>query len=384
MAIISGRYGSVQRMLPTGFDAETGQAIWSVAPTDAGFPENMVSNTWTVPAESAITGEPATSGLAGAGGGQTVSSITSWTLENTITPIPFTASNTRGYQGRLAGLHSCTGNIAGIGGIPPFAPGQRFRFLGFVGPSNGQIDNTNGTVYAITAIVNNIQISLNYQMSNPITWTAAWQSDWQSAGDELKIFTNGFYDYTKPPCETLLPSTACTLEIENIDEDAATVPNLRNICLADASITFATEVSTFANSCSTVAGGWQSGVVGTTNCTANATIHGSDYRSLRNAGLPGSNRRVRLYIEGGDIPEGSSCDQKAYWEFNKMFFGTYSGLNVDVTNNAPLQFQVAMEYNAFPDCSRGYIRYNPGKGVAAPIDFISMMPPNNNHGVPEA
>jgi len=379
MAIISGRYGSVQRLLPVSIDPSTGKYNWSVDPSDAGFPGNMVSDIWTVPAEPGITGNPATNGFAGAGGGQTVSSITSWTLENTITTISYTASSTRGYQGKLAGLHSCTGNIAGIGGIPPIAPGQRFRFLGFVGPTNGQIDNPVGVVYAITALVNNVQINLNYQMSNPITWTIGWQSDWQDTGDELQILDSGFYDYTKPPCETLLPSTTCTLEIENLDTGANEPANL-SACLADASITFATEVSTFANSCSTKAGGWQSGVVGTTNCTANATVHGADYRIFRNAGLPGTNRRVRLYIEGGDLSAGMSCDQKAYWEFNKMFFGTYSGLNVDVTNNSPLQFQVAMEFNAFPDCERGYISYNRGQGIAAPVNFISMTPSSTAHG----
>lgn len=373
MSIISGRYGSVQRLLPTSIDATTGKYNWGNNGT------SEISDTWTSAATPAITGDSTTTGLAGQGGGQTVSSITSWTLENTIATIPYTASNTRGFQGKLAGLHSCTGNIAGIGGIPPIAPGQRFRFFGFVGPTSGQIDNTVGVVYAITAIANNVQLNLNYQMSNPITWTIGWQSDWKDPGDELQISDSGFYDYTKPPCETLLPSTACTLEIEDLETRGT---NLTGICLADASITFATDVSTFANSCSAVAGGWQSGVVGTTNCTGNATVHGADYRIFQNAGLPGTNRKVRLYIEGGDLTEGQSCSQKAYWEFNKMFFGTYSGLNVDVTNNSPLQFQIAMEFNAFPDCERGYIRYNTGGANSEPVDFISMTPPAG-HGTIE-
>jgi len=138
------------------------------------------------------------SGLAAAGGGRMLSSVTSWSMENTINTITYQASNTRGYAGKIGGLHSCTGSISGLGGIPPRPPGERFRFFGFLGPRTGQLDDVHGTVYSVYAIANNVSIDISYEMSTPISWTVAWQSDWQVPGDELQGFPaelgKGFWD----------------------------------------------------------------------------------------------------------------------------------------------------------------------------------------------
>ena len=360
MTTISGRYGSVQRVLPSSY--ENGLPVWGAPNTD-----------WKQKATMGLTGNPSTNMMAAAGGGDTVSSVTSWSLENNMQPIEYGASNTRGYKGKLEGIHSCTGNIAGIGGIPPIAPGQRFRFYGFVGPSNGMLDNVYGQVYCITAITTSLQIQINYQMSQPITWTIQWQSDYQQEGDELQAYADsagkGFWDYTRPPISTLLPSRTCNLQIEGVNTSTG-------VCLQDANIQFNTEVSQYANSCSAKAGGWQSAVIGATTCQVNATIHGYNYGLL--GGLPGTNRTVVLYIEG-NTDDAVDCSSLARWEFKKLMIGSFTGLTVDVTNNSPIQFSTQMDFNPFPMGSggaaeSGYIKYYDSIHTDG-VDFYKAAPP---------
>ena len=439
MAIISGRYGSVQRLLPIAIDSTTGAYTWQTVQPAVSAEEDLI-NKFTEnlnPAELLLL-QKSNGGFIKKDGDAvcpeetTVSSVTSWSLENTVTTVPFIASNTRGYKGQLEGLHSCTGNIAGLGGCPPIGPGQRFKFLGYVGPTNGQIDNVEGHVYSISAIANSLQIQINYQMSNPITWTVGWQSDWKEDGDELlhnqyvvnsnkyiagnsiptgfkigdyingnSIGIEGFWDRTIPPCATMMPSNSCTLKIGGRvrynSNETAYAPgddgydgvgvNELQMCLVDANIQFQTEVANFANSCSAAAGGWQTCVVGATSCTLNANIHGDHYGIINKNHLPGSNHNVRLYIEGGK-PDSVPCSSLAYWEFEKMFFGTFGGLNVDTTTNNPLQFSCAMEFNAYPGCDPGYIKYQPALerkkdayGImtykkADPVYLIDLRPEN--------
>ena len=396
--IISGRYGSVQRLLPTGkFDAN-GHAYWygfddgyggsgirGPKPTSSNDDYQGSQPSDAAKAASLIDkGSIIDEGKYDVGYASTISAVTSWTLENQATAIQYTASNTRGYKGKLEGTHNASGNISGIGAVPPIAPGQRFRFYGYVGPDNGKLDNYNGTVYRITAIANSVQIQINYQLQNPCTWSVGWMSDWKDPGDELwanRLNSDseecldecmGFWDYTKMDCSTLLPSSKDCLWMEGVD---------RPICLLDANIQFNTETSPFTNSCSSSVGGWQSVVVGPTDCTVSANIHGDNYgdfyskdsvanyydvRSYDNdlatsqqmrKFWAGSNHAMRIHVGNNG----------AYWEFYKLMITGFGGLNVDTTSNNPLQFSCNMEFNAFPQgkdgCDPGYIIYNSGKVV---------------------
>ena len=398
--IISGRYGSVQRVLPVlnsdgsiKKDQYTGLTVWQSI--DASARNSIKDCNSTTYAASMLDGgtviDPAITNSNPHY--STVSAVTSWTLEQQMSEITYSASNTRGYKGRLEGTHNASGNISGIGAFPPIAPGQRFRFYGYVGPEDGKQGDLRGVVYRCTAIANSVQVQINYQLTNPITWTVGWISDWQEDGDELWCnyaggswdanhtvyqFKNdyyknaGFWDYTKLDCSALLPSTKECMRIEGIDH---------KVCLVDANIQFNTETSPFTNSCSAKVGGWQSVVVGTTDCTVATNIHGDNYGDLYanyrvaeyyNDGTydqlntsrqnrkfwPGSEHAVRIYV-------GNNGD---YWEFYKLMFQSFGGLSVDVSNNNPVQFSCNMAFNAFPkvynyttyenECQEGYIIYH--------------------------
>ena len=323
----------------------------------------------------------------------TVSAVTSWTLENQASPIQYTASNTRAYKGKLEGTHQASGNIAGIGAVPPIAPGQRFRFYGYTGPESGKLDNYKGTVYRITAIANSVQIQINYQLQNPCTWTVGWMSDWKEVGDELwanrvnsvdwddndGLFgAYGFWDYTKMDCSALLPSSTDCLWLEGVD---------RPVCLLDANIQFNTETSPFTNSCSSVVGGWQSVVVGPTDCQISTNIHGDNYGDLYSpdavaeyygenktySGLQDTEKMRKFWAGSNHAMRIHVGNSGAYWEFYKLMITNFGGLNVDTTSNNPLQFSCSMEFNAYPqvsgECLPGYIIYYDGQQSLPLVDL---------------
>lgn len=341
MAVITGRYGAVELQTPvqdvnelggTGIVNRFGE-VWDASAPVKG---DKLTDAFQFNANSALFNNGQ--------GPKIVSTMTSWSLDNTISPIEYAASNTHGYKGKLKGLHDATGNIAGLGAIPPLAPGQRFRFYGYTGPTDGVVGSSKGIVYAITAIVNSVQIQVSYQWNSPITWTVGWQADWHQKGDELNVFDDyGFWDYTEIPCCELMPSTTKTLEIEGA----------KDMCLLDANIQFTNETAQYANSCSAEAGGWQSRLAGPTTCSVSTNIQGDDFRKTGSL-LPGTNHNVKIYV-GSD-----ACPTVSLWEFDKLFFTGFSGLNVDVSNNSPLQFSCNMDFNAYPDCDPGYIRFAQG------------------------
>lgn len=416
-SFISGRYGSVQRLLPVDASQVTEKTDYMdrwrspsgdknhIRQGDYAGNDGQGERTDEDPAGAASLTDDGSLLKPNDDGTyhSTVSAITSWTLENQSQPITYTASNTRGYKGKLEGTHSASGNIAGIGAVPPIAPGQRFLFYGYVGPDNGKLDNYKGTVYRVAAIANSVQIQINYQLQNPCTWTVGWQSDWQVVGDELRanrlnsdsgssLYEWGFWDYTNMDCGNLLPSSENCFYIEGVDQP---------VCLLDANIQFNTETSPFTNSCSSVVGGWQSSVVGPTDCTLAANIHGNNYGDLYHPEAvaqyygknddgtsktwesltdtqqarkfwAGSNHAVRIYV-------GNEGD---YWEFYKMMITGFGGLNVDVTSNNPLQFSCNMEFNAYPQvansCTPGYIIYYDGSAETS-TPLVDLRPGNTTH-----
>jgi hypothetical protein len=323
-----------------------------------------------------------------------VSAVQNWSLEMNVATQTYTGSNAQGYNAKFPGLKSCTGSFQGIGAFPPLLPGNRFLFRGFVGPDNGRERNssleynTNGYVYQVAAIVTNIQIQINYGTFAPITWTVQWQSDYQAFGDQLLVFLPndnlGFFDVTPPPCNEAQASRSCKMSIkkESTDSDAT---DLKDICMESANITFTTQTSQTANSCSAKAGGWQQSVVGVTDVTVDATIHGSHYDIFNpivgdshaseaddehrhtiaqrsEHFYPGVDRFVRIFI--GDDPDANkhNCAQLGAWEFNKLYIGSFTGLNVDITGGGVVSFRTQMEFNAFPrsdsgECGKGSIRY---------------------------
>lgn len=382
--IISGRYGSVQRLLPQSV-SDDGKTTWHELDSDYDIRQNA-NNNGQGRRDHIVSAAKMTDdgGLLDTGTGDhysTVSAVTSWSLENTMQPITYIASNTRGYQGKLEGTHNASGNIAGIGAVPPIAPGQRFRFYGYVGPANGKEDNYRGVVYRITAIANSVQIQINYQLTNPITWTVGWLSDWKEVGDELwcnqysSLYANaGFWDNTNLDCSALLPSSENCLSIEGIQNP---------VCLLDANIQFQTETSQFTNSCSSAVGGWQSCVVGPTSCTVSANIHGDNYGDLYHAGKveeyysDGTNNQAhrlnRKFWSGSEHAVKIAVGQQSFWEFYKLMFTSFGGLKVDVTSNNPVQFSCNMEFNAYPKvggkCEPGYIAFCDGSTCVPLVDL---------------
>ncbi len=420
MAYITGKFGSVQRILPSEYD-ENGLPVWSER-NNSETNEQLRGYVWTPDIYSKrwdIKARPTADGLSSnlATFSNTVSAVKSWKMENQTQTQSYAASNTRGFNAKFAGVRSATGSFNGIGGFPPLNPGNRFLFRGYVGPESGsniyqpQADDpfglgltanntyadTSGYIYQVASVVTSVAITINYGTFAPIEWTINYQSDWQQAGDELLAFgvptaalkdALGFFDQTDPPGNEALPSTKCMLSIAS-DKATAKVSPL-SICLESANLTFNTQTNQVTNSCSARAGGWQTSTVGTTDVQLQTQIHGSNYAvfhtpevivaaeaALTTDGIrtrsrlhhPGIDRYVRLYIGNNDV-----CSRNGAWEFNKMFIGSFTGLNVDIAGGGIVSFGTTMEFNAFPrdesgSCEKGYIKYRlPNASRAASVD----------------
>ena len=427
MAYLTGKYGSVQRILPTEYD-ENGLPVWGERNNTDPI-EQLRGYIWTPDSYSkqwTLKARPTPDGLAPASSlsySNTVSAVRSWKLENQAQTQTYAASNTRGFNAKFAGVRSASGSFNGIGGFPPLNPGNRFLFRGFIGPESGSnlyqpdgVDpfgagldpgiiyaDISGYVYQVAAIVTSVGITINYGSFAPIEWSVSFTSDWQQAGDELLALgipteslkdALGFFDQTDPPCNEALPSTKCMLSIAADKETAQLHP--LSVCLESANLTFNTTTNSTTNSCSARAGGWQTSTVGTTDVQLQTTIHGSNYavfhtpevlaaaeaaiptdgiRTRSRLHYPGIDRYVRIYIGNNDI-----CSRNGAWEFNKMFVGSYTNLNVDISGGGIVSFATTMEFNAFPRdeetgaCEKGYIKYRLPSNTRAAGDSVDWGP----------
>jgi hypothetical protein len=432
MATITGRFGAVQRVLPKKITVD-GSDIWGwdgmgytkVGGTLAVESWNVLGTPASLNRDTAAriqaSGRQPAVVTAGGDYSNMVSAVQSWSLELQAQTQTYTASNLFGYNAKYVGAKSCTGTFQGIGAFPPVRPGDRFLFLGFVGPDNGQdlmlnfagtdyVDNTKGYVYQVAAVATGVTININYSTFAPITWQVQWQSDYKNVGDELWVVGTplaemGFYDITPPPCGEALASQSCTLEIRAdktcgsaCTKECDDPGNSIRACLESANITFNTQTQSVTNSCSAAAGGWQTSTVGATDVTLNTTIHGSSYgvfNRLSDAELengstptqaaeriqarnrkfyPGDDRYVRIYL--GNYYDNdnlrANCNACGAWEFNKLYVGSFTGLNVDIAGGGVVSFSTTLEFNASPKtyinsehdcvdtsqgCEDGYIKY---------------------------
>ncbi len=410
MANLTGKYGSVQRVLRRRRTTAGDLSVWEgMSVSSDGLTYTYVPPTTTSassPLRWGIRARPTPDGYqpnnltsptdpsAPSDYSNTVSAVQNWSLENNTETQSYVASNTNSYNAKYAGKRSCTGKFAGIGAFPPLNPGDRFLFRGFIGPENGSYRNVGGDfnlrgyVYQIAAVVTSISVNINYGTFAPIQWSVNWQSDWQAPADELLCFgipsdLHGFYDETDPPCGEDIPSTTCTMRMGKTRKTALGGSPIQ-VCIESANLTFNTGVTPVTNSCSARSGGWQTSVVGSTDVQLQTQVHGSHYdvfNKVREADAddlrlrsqyhyPGVDRYVRIYVGSNDY-----CVRNGAWEFNKMFVGSYTGLNVDIEKGGLVSFGTTMEFNAFPKanltaeaaedvaandldaCDRGYIRY---------------------------
>jgi len=374
MTSFSGKYGSVQRVLPrrSPINGTVWGDIMEVDPSTGEItPIEAVTGSMISPERYVNRARPTVDGyqplVPGADYSNTVSTVQDWSMDNGVETMSYVASNTNTFNAKHAGKRSSTGKFGGIGAFPPLNPGDRFLFRGFVGPDNRAYRNFDGTfnyagyVYQIAAMVTSISVSINYGSFAPIRWDVNWQSDWQAPGDQLLAFGipsdsvgRGFYDETNVPCGEDIPSTTCMLRIGKTRNTALTGAAAR-ICLESTNLTFNSASTPVTNSCSARSGGWQTSMPGSTDVTLAATIHAHYYnvfnRVTDNVGIkarseahyPGIDRYVRLYVGSSD-----ECVNNGAWEFNKLFIGGFTGMNVDIGGGGLVSFSTNMEFNAFP------------------------------------
>ncbi len=115
-----------------------------------------------------------------------VSTLASWSLEQTSNPASFVTGNMQNGTGRQRGPKDWTGNYACKGGNPIKLPGEYFDFLGLCSPSDDEEFSANGgtgVCYSGRAIVDEVAITWNYETNDTIAHTVKFSADGELVED---------------------------------------------------------------------------------------------------------------------------------------------------------------------------------------------------------
>jgi hypothetical protein len=262
-----------------------------------------------------------------------VSTVTNWTIDNSMEIQSYTASNTSGMAAKLPGLRSANGSFAGLGGIPPILPGEEFVFEGFTGGMNadGDMDpEADGNIYKVRALCTQATITLNYGTFEPINWQVTFNSNYHDTGDELIVTEGNFKDISIPTATVMDGSHTI------IFSRAGTV--LTGVCVSQATLTLTCATQQFSNSCT---GGWQAAVPGAIDATLSVTVQESTMFLE-----PGDSYMTTIHTENtGTKP----------WIFTNFMCGSLSGLNIDISGGGVVEYSADLEFSAFTDNVKGSI-----------------------------
>lgn len=120
------------------------------------------------------------------------STVENWSINIQSTPQPYIASNTRGGTGRIMGVQDWNGNFQQKGGVPTKMPGDSLSFKGYTAPETDVVD-TDGPVYEGDAIVDQVQLTWNWETGEPIMTVINFSGD-----GEVEETTDTLQDTTDP------------------------------------------------------------------------------------------------------------------------------------------------------------------------------------------
>ena len=254
-----------------------------------------------------------------------VSTVSNWTITDTMTLTEGTASNTLGGKARRKGIHDWSGSFSGMGGIPPVLPSNFFTFAGYTAPDNG-VSGT-GLVYTAPAIVESVTINWNWESGEIINWTVNMASDGPAVGAAGDIT-----DLSVPD----LPET-CGTKIGYIDGDTGngTGADTEWINLLSATLNISAANPTFVNS-STIFGGqcWTRRRAGVIDWNVSVTEQDNDRTKFDK----GDDLFLRLYINATQ-----------YWNLAFAKLREFTGLTVDRQSGAILSQTLNFDMNSNRD-----------------------------------
>jgi len=116
-----------------------------------------------------------------------MSTVRTWSINDSMAPKPYVASNTLFGTGRRRGIETWNGSFGAYGHTPSVFPGEQFEFIGYTAPDN---DVTGpGLRYKGQSLVENVQINWNWGGGDIINSVVNFQGHIgltiQPAGNEL-------------------------------------------------------------------------------------------------------------------------------------------------------------------------------------------------------
>lgn len=251
------------------------------------------------------------------------STVRNWSVSETADVKQYIASNTRGGSGRQRGNLDATGNFSRYGGKPILMPNDVFTFQGYTAPGD-DVEGSNGPIYQLPAIVDQVAISWNWQAGDIISHAVNFGLRGQTGPFEQ--LADGLYsDATDPD----VPSVNGLVPLVSTLGGSSGFDAIE--CVLNATLTLSAAVQTFVNSCSA---GRVGRVSGNIDWSLAITVQNDDLASLPFE----VNDLVALQLPIDDTDE---------WQLTWGIVRDFSNIMVDRESGAIVSFTVNIDMAGF-------------------------------------
>lgn len=273
-----------------------------------------------------------------------LSTVESWTLNDTKSSDSYSASNTLNGVVRGGGIRTWDGSFIGKGAEPPIMPGESFTFKGYTEPTSGTEGET-GITYEGPAICSQVTAVWNWATNTILAWTVTF-----SGNPGLTIAT------AVPTLDASIPTVGatCGTKVEYALSTAPTV-FIEIPAVTQATLSISSTLASEANS-STFANGecWMGHSKGPIDWTL--ALPQEDYqRGVDGYPLIGGYNLLKLYVDGTD-----------FWELRFSKTESYTGLIVDRNGGTTIARTINFAMSATDGVTMGLIK-KPSEELTGPV-----------------
>lgn len=255
------------------------------------------------------------------------STVRDWSITDSMSPVRYSASNTKFGMGSRRGVESWSGSFNHYGHTPLAMPGDSFSFLGYTAPDDDV--SGAGMRYSGTAFVESAVINWDWATNAIINGAIAFQGHMAltaEVGAQVK-------DQTVPT----VPVPVGT-KIEYSSDDGGTWTEWDN--LLNASLTFSNALQSYVNSSTAIAGRlWTGRLAGGIDWALSVT----EQDARRDRFTKGDSLVFRLYVTDA-----------LYYELTWGQINDFTGLNVNRESGAIMQQTVGITMDGFDPAEAAY------------------------------
>ncbi len=253
-----------------------------------------------------------------------VSTVRTWSINDSMSPKNYVASNTEFGTGRRKSLEEWGGSFGSYGHTPPVMPGAQFAFIGYTAPNDDS--NGVGLRYEGDAVVENVQVDWNWGAGEIIACVTNFQGHLAlEHPDGPEIF-----DLTVPR----VPEVVLTRFDYSVNgSDWFEIPNLLT-----GQLTLSCQLQEYVNSSTAVDGRmWKGRKSGPIDWTLALTQQDVE----RDLFEKGDSIQLRLYV-----------NETEYYELKWGMVGEFTGIQVDRETGAIIQQTINVSMDGY-DPSEG-------------------------------